>query len=97
MEDSRDIEKLRGGLSNLYSHANLNLPDELLFLEEPGRVLIGGGPRFIREEFGAIVHHLLVYMGRALIYLVVRFPSLPETGKWLTRTETYLQSVAKLN
>lgn len=68
------LMRLHGELSAFYSHANLNLPQELVFHELDNSIRIGGGPRFSPNIFEPIIQQLLIIiflMGLVAISLAV--------------------------
>uniref|UniRef100_A0A832H0P1 Uncharacterized protein n=1 Tax=Oscillatoriales cyanobacterium SpSt-402 TaxID=2282168 RepID=A0A832H0P1_9CYAN len=95
LEHKKSLIRLHGELSAFYSHANLNLPAEMVFYEQGGRITIGGGPRFSPDLFEVIVQQLLILMTNALKYVVIRFPGLAENSVWAKRFEAYFPTVAE--
>ena len=94
-EHRSGLIRLHGDLSTFYSHANLNLPTELIYQEQETRVLIGGGPRFDPDLFEPIVQQLLILVANALKYILIRFPSVSQNTAWLAQFEKYLPTVAE--
>lgn len=95
-EHQKDLIRLHGDLSAFYSHANLNLPTEMVFHEEDSRIRIGGGPRFSPDIFEAIIQQLLILVANALKYIVIRFSGLIEDSTWMKRFENYVTTVAEV-
>lgn len=93
-EQRSGLMRLHGELSAFYSHANLNLPPELIFKEPDGRIVIGGGPRFEPDLFEPIVHQLLILTANALKDILIGFPRLAEDGTWLARFEKIVPAMA---
>ena len=91
--NGKGILNLYGRLSNLYVHANLNLPPEIVY-EEKDLAQIGGGSRYIPELFEAIVHQLLILIANALKYVLTRFPVLIENEKWLHNYLMFLEKAS---
>jgi len=64
-EHRSGILRLHGDLSAFYSHANLNLPHELVFKEHE-EIQIGGGPRFSPDLFEPIIQQLIIIVANLL-------------------------------
>lgn len=88
------LMRLHGELSAFYSHANLNLPPELIFKESDGRTVIGGGPRFAPDLFEPIVHQLLILAVNVLRDISIGFPRLTEDSNWLAKFEKIIPAMA---
>lgn len=93
-EKRTGVMRLHGDLSAFYSHANLNLPPELIYKEPDGRIVIGGGPRFDLDLFEPIVHQLLILIANALKDALLGFPKLAEHGEWSARFKETVSAMA---
>lgn len=92
-KEGKKLKKLHGVLSNLYLHANLNIPSELLH-EENGIKYLAGGPIYLPDQFEAIVNQLLVIIAIAMKYIYKRFPKIDL--KWVGRLLEFLAKVDKV-
>ena len=90
LAQEKGLLELYGNLSNFYAHANLNLPPELIY-EEEGKVLIGGGSRFLPAIFEAICQQLIILLGNALKFVLLRFPELKRDHEWMERFKSFIE------
>jgi len=92
-EHRSGILRLHGDLSAFYSHANLNLPHELVFKEHE-EIQIGGGPRFSPDLFEPIIQQLIIIVANSIKYVVIRFPYLMDDKPWMNRFEKFVPKAA---
>lgn len=90
------LMRLHGYLSAYYSHANVNIPPELIYLDDPQHPQIGGGPRFAPDLFEPIAQQLLLLVANALHAATKRFPSLDEDPRWSASFGSFTMSAASL-
>ena len=89
-EHRKNLMRLHGELSIYYSHANYNLPQELIFQESGKRPQIGGGPHYSSDLFEPIIQQLIIIIANSIKYMVNRFPYLLENETWLKRFEGFV-------
>lgn len=94
LENRQDILKLHGDLSAFYAHANLNLPQELVYRGLENQIQIGGGPRFTPEFFEPIIQQLIIIVANTIKCLVIRFPYVAENEKWMVRFAVFVPKAA---
>jgi hypothetical protein len=87
---AKEIKKLWGGLSSVYSHANLVIQHELMAKDDDGNVYLVGGPIYLPDQFQAIQKQLLIILGNALKYILFRFEKLHQNDHWRSRFEKFL-------
>jgi hypothetical protein len=92
-ENRLELIKLHAHLSKAYSHANLNLPPELLFTADGKPIYISGGPCFLPDVFKAIAQQLLILVANALKFILKRFPILFENAIWTARALAFIKSI----
>jgi len=92
----KEYMRLWGHLSNLYVHANLNLPPELIYEAESGEPQIGGGPRFDPQLFQPIAEQLLAFIVTALFAAARRFPELSGDSKWAEKVHNLVDQSERL-
>jgi hypothetical protein len=95
LDHRKGILSLYGDISNFYSHANLNLPSELVY-DEGGKISIGGGSRFIPSTFEAIVFQLIILIGNALKFVTFRYEILLKNDDWMKTFRFFLEEGDKL-
>jgi hypothetical protein len=93
-EHRQNLMRLHGDLSAFYSHANLNLPQELVFHEPEKQIQIGGGPRFSSDLFEPIIQQLIIIVANSIKYIVIRFPYLADNKTWMNRFEEFVPKAA---
>lgn len=86
LSESNGLGQLYGQLSNLYTHANLNVTEELV-REKNGEIYIAGGPVENYEIFEAILQQLLMFIANIIKYLPISFPLLLEESWFLSGAE----------
>jgi hypothetical protein len=86
----QDIMKSYGDLSSFYSHANLNLPPEMVYDEPKKGIQIGGGPRYRPDLFEPIIQQLIIFIANSIKVIVIRFPHLLEDKAWKNRFEEFV-------
>ncbi|MBM3152135.1 MAG: hypothetical protein FJZ96_08035 [Chloroflexi bacterium] len=94
LEHRSGILRLYGDLSAFYSHANFNLPRELVFEEPEKQIQIGGGPRFSPDLFEPIIQQLIIIVANSIKYVVIRFPYLIDDKVWMGRFEEFVPKAA---
>lgn len=92
LEQQEGILGLYKDISNYYSHANLNLPPEILY-EENQEIQIGGGSRFIQKTFRGIVSQLLILIAHTLKFTLLRYHQLLENDLWMKKTRLFLENI----
>ncbi|MEW6083306.1 MAG: hypothetical protein AB1607_01805 [Chloroflexota bacterium] len=95
-EHRQNLMRLHGDLSAFYSHANLNLPRELVFQEPEKHILIGGGPRFSPDLFEPIIQQLIIIVANSIKYIVKRFSYLVDNKMWMHRFEEFVLKAANV-
>lgn len=92
-QNQRGFIKLHGYLSTGYSHANLNLPPELLSTADGKPIYISGGPCFLPDVFEPIAQQLLILVANAVKFTLKRFPILFENANWTARALAFIKSI----
>lgn len=90
----QDLTKLYGDLSSFYSHANLNVPQELVYDEPEKGIQIGGGPRYRPDLFEPIIQQLIIIVANSIKFIVIRFPHLLNDMTWKNRFEEFVPKAA---
>ncbi len=95
-EGRQGLLKLHGDLSAFYSHANLNLPQEMVYHIHDEQIQLGGGPRFAPELFEPIIQQLIIIVANTIKYMVIRFPYILDTEEWRVRFEEFVPKAASM-
>ncbi len=90
----QELMKLYGDLSSFYSHANLNLPQELVYDKPEKGIQIGGGPRYRPDLFEPIIQQLIIIVANSIKFIVIRFPHLLNDMTWKNRFEEFVPKAA---